>query len=377
MRVLWMLSSIQMGGAERNIVSVLPYFRECGMEVVLCTLNTRRDSPLAQVFAQTGLQRHDLGARRMLDPAAFRRFFRLLSNLQIDLIHAQDQDTIFYAGIARRLRGTPAVMTRHVLEEPSTTWKEAIRAQLVLLSARFGMDRIIAVSEFVRHRIGQQAHVPLSKIETIYNGIDLERFEPGPTRQDLRSKLGWDLQRPIAAFISVMRPGKGFEVLFQAIPQIQASIPALQVKIIGQGPLEAQLRQQAAPLGDAVDFLGQRMDIPDLLHASDLLIQASWSEALPTVLIEAGAAALPVVATDVGGSREIVQDGKSGLLIPPGDPAALARNTVALLQSPGGAADMGRYACSFVHNTFSLSKQADQTSALYARVLGRRLEGST
>ncbi len=370
MRVLWMLSGIAMGGSERNIVSVLPYLRDCGITVMLCTLNTRRDSPLAQVFARTGIERYDVAARQMADPGALRRFSRLLSDLHIDLIHAEDQDTIVYAGLARRMLGIPAVMTRHVLEEPSSTWKETFRARLVLWSARFAMDRIIAVSEFVRRRFARQAGVPLSKIETIYNGIDLERFTPGPAREDLRNKLSWDARRPIAAFVSVMRPGKGFEVLFQAIPLIRASAPDFQVKIIGEGPLEAELRRQAVPLGDAVEFLGQRMDIPELLHASDLLIQASWSEALPTVLIEAGAAALPVVATDVGGSSEIVEHGKGGLIVPAGDAAALAASTVALLQSPERAAAMGRYASDFVHKTFSLPGQAERTIALYSRLLG-------
>jgi glycosyltransferase involved in cell wall biosynthesis len=127
-------------------------------------------------------------------------------------------------------------------------------------------------------------------------------------------------------------------------------------------------------LGDAVEFLGERMDVPDILRASDLLIQASWSEALPTVLIEAGAAGLPVVATDVGGSAEIVQDGKSGFIVPPGNPAALAARTITLLQAPALAQQMARYAHDFVHATFSLPRQAEQTLALYTQVLRRRHE---
>ncbi len=370
MRVLWMLSGMAMGGGERNIVSVLPYLRDCGIEVSLCTLNTRRDSPLANVFAATGIERHDLGARRMVDFTAFHRFSKLLSDLRVDLIHAEDQDTIVYAGIARRFLHIPAIMTRHVLEEPSATRKEAVRAQLVLWSARFGVNRIIAVSEAVRVRLAQQAHVPLSKIETIYNGIDLERFEPTESREALRRRLGWDIDRPTAIFISVMRPGKGFEVLFQAIPIIRQVVPDFQVKLVGDGPLQPELGEQAAGLGDAVEFLGQRMDIPDLLHASDLLIQASWSEALPTVLIEAGAAALPVVATAVGGSSEIVQDGRSGFIVPPGNPTALAARAISILKTPEVASQMGNAANDFVHRTCSLTRQAEQTVALYGRVLG-------
>lgn len=372
MRVVWVLSGLAMGGGERNIVSVLPYLRDCGIEITLCTLNTRRDSPLAGVFSATGIPRHDLAARRMLDFSAFRRFSRLLADLQVDLIHAEDQDSIVYAGLARRLLHIPAIMTRHVLEEPSSTLKEAFRARLVLWSARFGVNRVIAVSEAVRLQLAGQAHIPLSKIETIYNGIDLGRFEPVEPRAAVRQRLGWDLDRPTAILVSVMRPGKGFEVLFDAIPIIRDALPDLRVKLVGDGPLQPELRKRAVELGlaDTLQFLGQRMDIPDLLHASDLLIQASWSEALPTVLIEAGAAALPVVATGVGGSTEIVQDGKSGFIIPAGDPAALAACALSIFRTPGLASQMGSYAHDFVHHTFSLPRQAQQTVALYNDVLG-------
>ncbi|HEX8991326.1 MAG TPA: glycosyltransferase family 4 protein [Anaerolineales bacterium] len=374
MRVLWMLSGIAMGGGERNIVSVLPHLRDSGITVYLCTLNRRRDSPLAQVFAESGIERFDLGAKRMVDPGAWRRFSELLTRLKVDLVHAEDQDTIVYTALAHRLHAVRTVMTRHVMEEPVTSWKTGLRAQLVLWSARFGMNRIIAVAEVVRRQFAQQTHVPLAKIETIYNGIELEKFNTRGRRDAIRAKLGWDSHRRIAAFVSVMRPGKGFEVLFQAIPKIKAVIPDFQVKLVGSGPLEAELREQAAPLGDAVEFLGQRMDVPDLLGASDLLIQASWSEALPTVLIEAGAAGLPVVATSVGGTREIVQDGKGGFLIPAGEAGALADRTVEILNSPALADEMGRTAHDFVVKTFSLQRQAEQTVALYQAVLAGKHE---
>lgn len=370
MHVLVMMSSVAMGGGERNVVSILPPLKQAGVDVMLCTLNTRRDSLLVEDFNRSGITRFDLQARRMMDLGSWRRFSALLRNQSIDLIHAQDQDTIIYAGLAHRLLNIPTVMTRHVLKETAYSWKTALRARMVFWSARYEMKRIVAVSDAVRHEFARQTGISYSKIETIYNGIELERFDLQQDRSEARKKLGWDLQLPIVILVSVLRPGKGFDVLFDALPRIQAAVPEVQIKVVGGGELEAELREQAKPFGDvAVEFLGSRMDIPELLRASDILIQTSWSEALPTVLIEAGAASLPVVATNVGGTREIVQDGVGGYIVEPGDAANLANRVVDILKNRALADAMGKNAHSHVFNTFTLNKQALQLKALYKKTL--------
>src|SRR5258706_6239477 len=170
MRVLVMMSGIAMGGAERNIVSVMPHMKVTGGELILCTLNKRLDSSLAETYLQTGLRRLDLGAVRMTDPAAWKRFRDVLRDEQIDIIHSQDQDTHVYSALARRRFGLPVVMTRHVMVEPAETLKTKVRAQLVLWAAKYGATKIIAVSEEVRRQFAKQAHASPSTIETTYNG---------------------------------------------------------------------------------------------------------------------------------------------------------------------------------------------------------------
>lgn len=369
MRVLFMMSSIAMGGSERILVSVLPFFKAEGITPVLCTLNTRRDSPLAEAFNETNIQRFDLGAKRMIDRRAWQRFSQLLQAEKFDLLHTQDQDTHMYGALARRRLKMPVVMTRHVMFEPADSLKTRVRARLVLMAAHYGADRVIAVSEAVRQRFAKQARIPLAKIETIYNGIDVERFDTRAKRAAKRTELGWDAQRPIVTMVAVLRAGKGHEVLFEAIPRLKAVVPNVHVKLVGDGELANELRRQAAPLGDAVEFLGQRMDVPELLGASDVLVLPSWSEALPTVLMEAGAASLPVVATAVGGTSEIVVDGEGGYVVPPGNSEMLARRLIDLLQNPAQAAQMGQTARQRIIQLFSLRQQARKTTALYERIL--------
>jgi glycosyltransferase involved in cell wall biosynthesis len=366
-----LLSSIAMGGAERNVVSVLPYLQREGIKVSLCTLNKRRDSPLADAFVETGIERIDLEARRLVDFKSWKRFVALLRTRKVDLVHAEDQDSIIYAGMIRRIHGIPALMTRHVLEEPSSTWKAALRARIVLLAARYGMDDVIAVSEVVRQLFSEQAGVSLSKICTIHNGIELEKFSNRIPKAEIRKRLGWSTNVPIALLVSVLRPGKGLEIAIKAVPEILGGFPDFQLKIVGSGELESELKKMASHLGASIEFLGERMDVPELMWASDLLIQSSWSEALPTVLIEAGAAALPVVATDVGGTAEIVRDEGSGYLIKAGDVKSLSQRVLEIVANPSLRAQMGQEALEIVTQKFSLKTQARATAALYERILSK------
>lgn len=374
MRVLLMTSGLPLRGAERNVVDVLPYIRAQGVDIHLGTLNTRRDGPLAEEFARTGLPRHDLGARRLLDRAAWGRFVTLIRAQQYDLIHAQDQDTILFAAAAHWRLGIPTVMTRHVLVELAPNLKKWVRARAVLLAARHGFNRIVAVSEAVRREFARLAGVPLARIETIYNGLNMTRFVAEYDRAALRAALGWG-NAPVVLLIAALRERKGHDVLFQAIPALRAAVPDVQIKLVGDGKLAAAIKAEAEPYRDVVEFMGERSDVPELLAACDVVVQTSWSEALPTVLIEAGASARPVVATDVGGSAEIVVDGETGYLVPPGDAAQVAARLAQLLHDRDLAARLGNQARQRVLGRFSLEEQARRTAGLYEQVLAARQGG--
>jgi glycosyltransferase involved in cell wall biosynthesis len=369
MRVMLLLSSLAMGGAEKNVVAVLPYLQKYGIHAVLGSLNTRRDSPLAGEFAKTGIERFDMGAKRMLDPTAFRRFLATLREQKIDIVHAQDQDVVNYSALAHVGFGINTIMSRHVMFEPEDTFKEKVRAQMTIVAGRYGFDRVITVSEATRKRFAEQSGLSLDKIETVYNGIPLEQFNTRHLREKKRAEMGWKPDEKIILMVAVLRRGKGHEVLFDAIPYLLKDIPNAKIKLIGEGELSDQLREQAKPYGDVVEFLGQRMDVAELLGGADTLVLPSWSEALPTVLIEAGAASLACVATDVGGTAEIVKDGETGYVVPAGNAERLAFALMTILSSPETAEEMGKRAYERVKNTFSFDKQAKHFIDIYESVL--------
>ncbi|MBZ0304773.1 MAG: glycosyltransferase, partial [Anaerolineae bacterium] len=157
----------------------------------------------------------------------------------------------------------------------------------------------------------------------------------------------------------------GHAVCIEAARQV----PEAQFLLVGDGELRPQLEQQAHDLKDRVHFLGQRLDIPDILQASDIFILPSEMEALPTVLIEAGAVGLPCIASDVGGIPEIIQDGKTGLLVPPHDATALANALRKLIQQPEKMRQMGQQALETVREQFDLLHQVRATMNLYERLI--------
>jgi glycosyltransferase involved in cell wall biosynthesis len=316
--------------------------------------------------------RFDLAARRLLDPGALRGLLRLLHEEEIDLIHAQLQDATIFAAAAHKLTGIPIVVTRHLIDDDAQNWRRRMRNRLEQFAIRHTVARIITVSDAARDSYAARLRLPPSRFQTIYNGIDLERFGPSEDKVMLRRALHLPGEGPLVVMVGVMRPGKGQDVAIDAM----RSLTGVHLLLVGDGkpPFRTDLEARARGLEACVHFWGQRLDVPEILRAADLLILPSDNEALPTVLIEAGASALPVIATRVGGIPEIVDDDITGILIPPRDPAALAGAIRRLADDPGAARAMGQRAYERVRGIFTLPNQAEQTMALYQTVVGNQGE---
>ncbi len=308
--------------------------------------------------------RRDLNARRLLDPAAFQRLLALIETEKIDLIHAQLQyATVFAAGAYWRKK-TPIVVTRHLIGDDEFHWREKMRNRVERWVIRQTVQKIITVSDAAQDYYRQLIHLSKDRFTTIYNGIDIQKFTPAEDKNTLRGQLNLPQDRPLILMVGVMRVGKGQDVLIEAAQ----SIPNAIFLLVGDGEERAALEAQARPIADRVIFLGQRMDIPDLLGAADIFVLPSDSEALPTVLIEAGAAALPVIATRVGGIPEIVVDGETGIIIPPRQPQHLVQAIQQLLDQPQRAVEMGKAARARILQLFTLSQQAEKTMQVYEEV---------
>ena len=371
-RPLVLLSRLALGGAERVTVSFAKELRDRGYSVAVTTVSSHEELTLARELDSVGIVRHDLAARRLAEPAVLIRYLALLRRESVDVVHAHGQDAWILAGMARAVSRIPLVLTRHVLDEPTQTWRQGVRARCALAAARH-CDALVAVSSATADRLSQVAGVPRSQIHVIRNGIQLERFdrpELAARRTEIRSALGV-ANAPLVLVLAALREGKGQDVLIDALPILHQRMPRARLVLAGSGGREQQLRRQAAPYGTAVLFLGARPDVPELLAAADLVVLPSFSEALPTALIEAAAAGRPVVATCVGGIPDVVQHGRTGLLVPPGDAPALAKAMWDVLSAPDLAQTLGHAARRMAQERFSLGDQIDRTLALWSEVVSR------
>jgi glycosyltransferase involved in cell wall biosynthesis len=232
------------------------------------------------------------------------------------------------------------------------------------------VDRLITVSEGQR-RTYERIGVPPERIATIPNGIRPRGCGPGRARA--RRMLGLSPDQPVVLTVGRLMVQKGHRHLVDAVPELAARFPDLAVVILGSGYLQARLADQAAALGvgDRVHLLGHRTDARMLLDAADVFVLPSRQEAMPLAAIEAMDAGLPVVATKVLGTAEVVVDGQTGTLVPAGDPAALARALGELLDDPERAQ---RYAVRgrlrFLQR-FTSARMAEDTLAVYEHVLSR------
>lgn len=312
-----------------------------------------------------------LGARAVAlphprDPRFPGTITRALTDFPVDVFHLHvgtGRENFDGARAARRAGVGAVVQTLHL------PWlMGSVKHRRPFFASVRDVDRLVTVSQGQRwtyERIG----VPSSRLTTVRNGIRARG--PGPGRALARRLLGLSPETPVVLAVGRLLEQKGHRYLVQAVPDLLARAPDLAVVVVGHGPLSDRLRRQARELAvdRSVHLTGHRTDARMLLDAADVFVLPSRQEAMPLAALEAMDAGLPVVATDVLGSAEVVVDGETGLLVRPDDAAALARAVGGLLDDPARAA---RYGCAgrarFLEH-FTSRRMAEQTLDVYADVL--------
>jgi glycosyltransferase involved in cell wall biosynthesis len=239
-------------------------------------------------------------------------------------------------------------------------------------------DRILVNAEAVKDWLLNDGYDE-SKITLIRNGVDLTRFDAPPEPERLRRELGLPDGTPLVAVVSRLTRLKGLEQFLEAAAAISVRVPDARFLVVGEtNPAHVayltELKAYAERLGvaDRVIFTGLRTDVPTLLASVNVSVMPSLNEALSNVLLESMAAGAPTVATRVGGTPEALVDGVTGLLVPPGDSAALTDAIVRLLEDPAMAAHLGRAARQRIADTFSVTRMVRSTEEIYLELLDRK-----
>jgi glycosyltransferase involved in cell wall biosynthesis len=298
------------------------------------------DDPVLAPFAELPGERFDLDAPRLT-----RRLARRLRALRPRIVHVTD---VFpQAMLAARLARVPYVVVTH--HTPELPRRDNFAGRLWTRIGWATRPHVIYTSESDRRR-DRRPHTHVIEL-----GIDLARFTRGQRV----------LEGRIVGNVARLAEQKGHRDLVAAAPSVLERHPEVRFVVAGDGELRAELEELARPLGDSFVFLGAREDVPDVLASCELFAYPSRFEGLCLAVIEAQAAGVPVVATPVGGIRENVVDGETGLLVPAQDPDALARAIVRLLDDPALACSLATRAKPRVLARYSREKMIERTLALY------------
>jgi glycosyltransferase involved in cell wall biosynthesis len=360
LRVLLAIESSGPGGAENVVVRLAEALRRAGEDPIVATL---RPGWMTERAEAAGLPVWIVPQRPGLDLAWVASFARRLRREQIDVLHSHEFTMNVFGGTAALLAGVRALSTIHgrswVVERP-----RRVLAYRVL--RRLGIP-IVAVSEDLGGFLARGLSISRAGLGIVHNGIPLPPLVPTAERAarriEARAAIGVPAEGPLVVAVGNLYPVKDHATLVRAL----ADIPRARVAIAGRGEEEGRLRALASELGlaERLHLLGLRDDVHNVLAAGDVFVQSSLSEGLPLAVLEAMAASLPVVATNVGGIGEAVKDRETGYLVPAGDPVQLAGALAHVLESPDRGAALGAAGRRRVEAEFSIEVMAERYRALY------------
>jgi L-malate glycosyltransferase len=370
LRVLYTVNRMDVGGSQTHLVQVLRLLDRRRFEPMLCCLTGR--GALLETAKETGVTVVSVGLRGLKSPAAIGpmlQLSRFMRGERIDIVHNYLLRANLVGTLAARAARVPLVLTsKRGCHERSGL--ELASARLSNRLADCVTTNANAVREFVHDREG----CPLDKMVVIPSGIDTDRFTPLPAG-DYRSRLGLRPEQRVVGIVTRMRVRKGVEEFLRAMATVRQQIPTATAIVVGEVELDPSLSALVRELGlqDHLHLLGRRSDVAEVLSAMDVFVLSSHDEGMSNAILEAMAMQIPVVATDVGGTGEVVQPGRTGLLVPPKDPTALAQAITQILTvPPESATAMGRRGREVVIERFSAHSMVRQMEDLYAHLLEAR-----
>jgi glycosyltransferase involved in cell wall biosynthesis len=363
-RILQIIPTLDRGGAEKQLCLLAAGLPRNEFDVHVCTLT--RSGPLAAGLAQAGIPPVSIGKRWKLDPQAFWRLKEHVARLKPDLIHTWMFAANTYGFAAARLCGVRNIVVGQRCVDP---WKS--RLQLTLDGALARRCRQVVVNSegvrdfYVRHG------TPAEQVRVIANGVALPA-PPAATRRQMLAELELPAGSRLIALIGRLWPQKRVKDAIWAADLLKVIRDDVHLLVIGDGPQRDRLHRyrDQCLIRDKVHFLGERGDVPQILPHCDVLWSTSGYEGQSNVILEAMAAGVPIVATDIPGTRELIASGVTGCLVRVGDRASLAKWTERLLNDAALAGRLAAAARQRVQSEFSVEKMVERHAELYRELLG-------
>ena len=354
--VLTVITPSRYSGAERIAVYLAEGLQQRGHRVVFAV---KRNEQLMQELEDRGIEAHALpisGKGNLMAPFLLSWF---AESIGADLIHTHLSTASLWGAVAGKIARIPTIASVHALN---------------VKTCYVYSDLLATCSEGVREHMIKQG-IPGHRIKVMYNGLNPHGFEEIPSERAVREEFDLPYDAPVIGEVAHLSPRKGQTVLLEAVALLVKRWPRLVCLLIGEGEDHAALERRIAELGieDHVRVMGYRPDARKLMQAMDVMVLPSVAiEGLGIVLIEAAFLGKPVVGSDAPGIREALVDHSTGLLVPPGQPAALAEAIGDILSNPEMAVEMGLAGRKRAQRMFSLDGMVTRAEELYRQILRER-----
>jgi glycosyltransferase involved in cell wall biosynthesis len=365
-RVVYLAHAFMVGGAEEMVLNLVRHLPP-RFEPAVCCIH--EEGPIGEEIRRTGTPVAVLGLtpgiRRPRDVFGIAGYLR---GARPQIVHTFLLTASVYGRLAAILARVPIVVGTEVNIYERKRYAHAL-AERVLMA---GTDRVVVSAESVRDFYVTQVHADPAKIDVIYNAVDFTQAQATIARAEMRKTLGLSSDARVAGVIARLTEQKGHQYLFAALAS-KPSLADVHLLVIGGGELHDVLVHdvEAKGLASRVHFLGPRRDLGNLLAAMDLFVLPSLWEGLPLSMVLAMGAGVPVVATRVAGVPEVVDDGRTGVLVAPGDPETLAAALARLFGDAELRQRLGADAKAAVLPRFGVDRYVDSIAGMYDRLLAQ------
>jgi glycosyltransferase involved in cell wall biosynthesis len=376
--VLYPVNELRVGGAEQQLLELVRGIDKRRFRPIVAPLYGGGALD-AEFRAVPGVEVVDLNRRGKYDPSTLWRMARLLRSRRVDVVQPFLSPATFFGLVPALLVGTPVKI---VTERCGVRRVRHLGYKLYRNSedrlTRYA-DAVVANSAAGRRHVLDRGITP-DKVSVVYNGINLDRLTVDPTAPAAhRARFGVPDHGHVVGIMASLTPAKGHDTFLRAAALVSARRPGTRFVVIGDGPLRRQLEALAAELGlaERVVFVGRQRRVADYLAACDVLVSSSRdNEGASNSILEAMALGVPVVATDVGGTAELVQDWVTGVLAPVDDHAAIAAALDRTLEFTDQRRLMAGRAREMIDSRFSLARMVGEYESLYARLLAEKRHGA-
>ena len=373
LRILDLRDTYEIGGPGKTILETYRAIDAARFELhvgVFLTKHESEQSPFIAAAKAQGMPVHLIRGVNQYDPRMVWRLVKLVDKLGIDIVHAHEVKSDFIAYAASKLRRVPIVTTLHGWIGNSAR-RRLMNALDVFIVRRF--DRVIAVSAPIRDRLAAGG-VSAERLHLLHNAIVIERYRRTGSRGSLAALLGRPIGAPVIATIGRISPEKGQMDLIEALAVVAKLGYQVSAVLAGDGPSRERLARRIRDLGleGSVHLPGYVSQPQRILEETDLMVLPSHTEGLPNAALEALAMEVPVLATRVGGTPEVVTDGETGRLVEPRSPDALARSIIEFLTDPAPWKRMAKRGREQVEAQFNFQKRTDMLEAIYLELAGAR-----